>query len=71
MPGLILGVVALFVSSRGGKWGYVVRSRHRAYRALRRKGMTKKIAAMIANRGDTFVERSAMARKGARKRRRR
>lgn len=56
------------VSSRGGKYGYVVRSRHSVYRALRRKGMSKRVAAMISNRGDTRGERSAMARKGARTR---
>lgn len=58
------------VSSAGGKKGFVYRSRFKAYRALRRKGMTKKIAAMIANRGDTHAERSAMAKKGALHRRR-
>ena len=57
------------VSSAGGRKGFVTASRHRAYKALRRKGMTKKVAAMIANRGDTHGERSAMAKKGARKRR--
>lgn len=57
------------VSSRGGKYGYVTRSRHSAYRALRRKGKSKTVAAKIANRGDSHAERSAMARKGARKRR--
>lgn len=59
------------VSSRGGKYGFVYRSRHSAYRALRRKGKSKKIAAMIANRGNTKRERSAMARKAARTRKRR
>lgn len=59
------------VSSRGGRHGYVTRSRHRAYKALRRKGKPKRVAAMIANRGDTRAERSAMARKGWRTRRRR
>lgn len=42
----------------------MVRSRHSAYRALRRKGKSKKVAAMIANRGDSFGERSTMAKKG-------
>ncbi|GAA4845565.1 hypothetical protein GCM10023201_41080 [Actinomycetospora corticicola] len=59
------------VSARGGKYGYVVRSRQNVYRALRRQGKSKRIAAMIANRGDTFAERSAMARKAARTRKRR
>lgn len=57
------------VSSRGGRYGYVARSRHRAYRALRRKGHTKKSAARIANAGVTHAERSRMARKAARTRR--
>lgn len=52
------------VSARGGRHGYVTRSRHAAYRALRRKGKSKKVAAMIANRGDSFGERSSMAKKG-------
>lgn len=56
------------VSSRGGKFGYVARSRHKVYRALRRKGMSKQRAAMIANAGVTRAARSRMARKGARKR---
>jgi hypothetical protein len=59
------------VSARGGKWGYVVRSRHDAYRALRRKGKSKKIAAMIANAGRTGSGRRSMARKAARTRKRR
>lgn len=59
------------VSARGGKHGYVARSRHRVYRALRRKGMSKRRAAMIANAGVTRVARSRMARKAARTRRRR
>lgn len=59
------------VSDKGGRKGFVFKARQRAYKALRRKGMTKKIAAMIANRGDTHGERSAMAKKGARSRKRR
>lgn len=54
------------VSSRGGRFGYVVRSRHSAYRALRRKGMTKTKAARIANAGRFRSGRSRMARKGRR-----
>lgn len=57
------------VSSRGGRHGFVYRSRHRAYRALRRKGHSKRSAARIANAGRTFGQRSRMARKGARRRR--
>ena len=56
------------VSSRGGKFGFVFRSRFRAYNALRRKGMSKKRAAEIANAGHTFPQRSRMARKAARTR---
>jgi len=56
------------VSARGGRHGFVYRSRHRAYRALRRKGHSKTSAARIANAGRTFGGRSRMARKGARRR---
>lgn len=56
------------VSARGGRHGFVYRSRHRAYRALRRKGMSKSKAARISNAGRYFGGRSAMARKGARRR---
>jgi hypothetical protein len=59
------------VSSRGGKYGFVYRSRHDAYRALRRKGASKSKAARIANAGLTRVGRSRMARKAARTRARR
>jgi hypothetical protein len=56
------------VSSKGGKAGFVYKSRHDVYRALRRKGHTKKSAARIANAGKTHGQRVAMARKGAKKR---
>jgi len=56
------------VSSRGGKYGFVYKSRQSAYKALRRKGATKKTAARIANAGRTHVQRSGMARKAARTR---
>jgi hypothetical protein len=56
------------VSSRGGKHGYVVASRHRAYRAIRRKGASKSKAARISNAGRTRAARSRMARKAARTR---
>lgn len=59
------------VSARGGKHGFVYRSRHRAYRSMRRKGKTKRSAARISNAGRTFPQRSRMARKAARTRRRR
>lgn len=57
------------VSDKGGKSGFVFKSRQKVYLALRRKGMTKKSAARIANQGKTHGARVAMARKGARKRR--
>jgi hypothetical protein len=56
------------VSSRGGKWGFVFPSRQGVYRALRRKGHTKKSAAKIANAGKGHAARSRMAKKGARRR---
>jgi hypothetical protein len=59
------------VSSRGGKYGYVVKSRHDVYRALRRQGKSKKVAAMIANAGRSKIGRSNMAKKAARTRKRR
>jgi uncharacterized protein (DUF302 family) len=59
------------VSARGGKHGYVARSRHDAYRALRRKGKTKSTAARIANAGRTKIGRKMMARKAAATRKRR
>lgn len=59
----------MMVSSAGGRKGYVARSRHRAYRALRRKGMSKSKAARISNAGVTHGQRSRMARKAARTRR--
>lgn len=59
------------VSARGGRHGYVVASRHKAYRRLRSKGMSKSKAARISNAGRTFAGRSRMARKAARTRRRR
>lgn len=57
------------VSSRGGRYGFVYRSRHKVYRALRRKGFSKSKAARIANAGRSHVQRSRMARKAARTRR--
>lgn len=66
-----LAAISLLVSSRGGRWGYVVASRHDTYRALRRKGKSKREAAAISNAGRVFSGRSRMARKGARIRRRR
>jgi len=54
----------------GRKHGNIPLSRSRAYEALRRKGMSKKRAAQIAWAGRTFPQRSRMARKAARSRRR-
>jgi hypothetical protein len=59
------------VSARGGRWGFVYRSRQDVYRALRRKGASKSKAARISNAGLTFPQRSRMARKAARTRQRR
>lgn len=59
------------VSSKGGRAGYVARSRHKAYRALRKQGMSKSKAARISNAGVTKAGRSAMARKATATRRRR
>lgn len=56
------------VSARGGKYGFVFPGRQDVYRALRRKGKSKTVAAKIANAGRTHAQRSRMARKGARKR---
>lgn len=57
------------VSDRGGKYGFVYRSRQKVYRALRRQGKSKSAAARIANGGRFHVQRSRMARKAARTRR--
>ncbi|WP_435861915.1 DUF7218 family protein [Streptomyces sparsogenes] len=59
------------VSDRGGRWGFVYRSRQAAYRALRRQGASKSKAARIANAGRYWVQRSRMSRKAARTRSRR
>jgi hypothetical protein len=57
------------VSSAGGRKGFVYATRHRVYRALRRKGMSKTKAARIANAGVSAGARSRMARRAARTRR--
>lgn len=59
------------VSARGGKYGYVVRSRHRAYRGMAKTGLSKSARAAIANKGRTKAGRVAMARKAAATRRKR
>ena len=56
------------VSSRGGRFGFVYRSRFSVYRALRRKGASKSKAAEISNAGRTHAQRSVMARKAAKTR---
>ena len=57
------------VSSRGGKYGFVFKSRQRTYKALRRKGHSKRSAARISNAGLSHIQRSRMSRKAARTRR--
>lgn len=59
------------VSSKGGRAGFVYRSRQSVYRALRRKGKSPRVAAMISNAGVSSQARSRMAKKAARTRRRR
>ncbi|MFD6094750.1 hypothetical protein ACFVWN_01065 [Nocardiopsis flavescens] len=59
------------VSARGGRHGYVHRSRHNTYQALRREGASKGKAAAIANAGITGAGRKAMGRKAAATRKRR
>lgn len=59
------------VSDRGGRAGFVFKSRQRAYKALRKKGASKSKAARISNAGLTFPQRSLMARKAAKTRQRR
>jgi hypothetical protein len=59
------------VSARGGKYGFVYTSRHNVYRALRRQGKSKTVAAKIANAGRSHEARSRMAKKAARTRKRR
>jgi len=56
------------VSSAGGRKGYVARSRHKAYRGIRKTGASKSKAARIANAGVTRAGRVRMARKAARTR---
>lgn len=53
------------VSARGGKFGYVEKSRQDVYKALRKQGATKEKAARIANAGITKIGRKKMARKAA------
>jgi hypothetical protein len=60
---------AMMVSDRGGRAGFVYRSRFSAYKALRRKGASKEKAARISNGGRVFGQRSRMAKRGWRTRR--
>lgn len=53
------------VSARGGKYGFVYRTRQDVYRALRRQGKSKSVAARISNAGHTKAGRKVMARKAA------
>jgi len=58
------------VSSAGGRKGFVYRSRHKAYRGIKKSvGGNKTKAAKIANAGRTHAARVRMARKAARTRR--
>lgn len=60
------------VSDKGGKKGFVYRTRHKAYRGIRKAtSLTREAAARIANAGRTRAGRSAMAKKAAATRRRR
>lgn len=58
------------VSAKGGKYGFVYKSRQNVYRALRREGKSKTVAAKIANAGRTKGARHQMAKKAARTRKR-
>jgi hypothetical protein len=56
------------VSDRGGRAGFVYRSRFAVYRALRRKGASESKAARISNAGRTWPQRSRMGRKASKTR---
>lgn len=56
------------VSDKGGKFGFVYKSRQDVYRKLVAKGMSQEKAARIANKGKSKAGRKAMARKAARTR---
>jgi hypothetical protein len=59
------------VSDRGGKYGFVYKSRQNVYRKLVAKGMSQEKAARISNAGRSKAGRSQMAKKAARTRKRR
>lgn len=65
-----MGADGLMVSSRGGKFGYVAKTRQNVYKALRKRGASKSKAARIANAGVTRAGRERMASKAAATRRR-
>jgi hypothetical protein len=56
------------VSDRGGKFGFVYKSRQDVYRKLVSKGMSQEKAARIANKGVSAAGRHSMAKKAARTR---
>jgi hypothetical protein len=56
------------VSDKGGKFGFVYKSRQNVYLKLVSKGMAQSKAAAIANKGVRSAGRKQMARKAARTR---
>jgi uncharacterized protein (DUF302 family) len=52
----------------GARLNSIAPNRRDVYEALKKRGMTKTRAAKIANAGKTKAGRSAMARKGAKRR---
>lgn len=68
---LIFAALGLYVSARGGKYGFVFANRHRAYRGMAKTGLSKTSRARISNAGRTHEARVRMARKAARTRKRR
>lgn len=53
------------VSDKGGKFGFVYKSRQDVYLKLVSEGMSQEKAARIANKGHTKAGRKSMARKAA------
>lgn len=56
-------------SSAGGRKGYICPGRTDVYKALRRQGKSKRVAAAISNAGCQKPGRKRMARKAVRTRR--
>lgn len=56
------------VSDKGGRKGFVYKSRQNVYKALRRQGKSESAAAAISNEGRSKAGRSIMARKAAKTR---